>query len=247
MEILGIDVGGSGIKGGIVNIESGSLITERHRIPTPQPATPKAVARTVARLTKHFDWKGPIGAGFPAAILDGIVKTAANIDSKWIGNPVEATFAQTTGCRVKVVNDADAAGLAEAYFGGGKEQKGLVVLLTLGTGIGSAFILDGVLVPNTEFGHLRFKGGIAEHYAADAVRKRQDLSWKEWGKRLNEYLHHVYRICYPNLIILGGGASKKFDKFSSFLDVPTLVKPAELLNQAGIVGAALAAKHLIHD
>lgn len=244
MKVLGIDVGGSGIKGAIVDLETGKLITERHRIPTPQPATPKAVARTVAKLCEHFEWKGPIGAGFPAAIQNGIARTASNIDDKWIDVNVEGIFAEATACKVRVVNDADAAGLAEATFGGGKGQKGLVVLLTLGTGIGSAMIIDGVLVPNTEFGHLKFKGGIAEHYAADSVRKRKDLSWKEWGKRLNEYLNHVHRICYPDVIILGGGASKKFEKFVDELDVPTPIRPAELLNEAGIVGAALAGKDL---
>ncbi|MEL6592908.1 MAG: ROK family protein, partial [Bacteroidota bacterium] len=188
---------------------------------------------------------GPIGAGFPAAIQSGVSKTASNIDKSWIGVNVEDLFAEATACSVKVVNDADAAGLAEATFGGGKGQYGLVVLLTLGTGIGSALIIDGKLVPNTEFGHLKFKGGIAEHYAADSVRKRKDLSWKEWGKRLNEYLNHVNRICYPDLIILGGGASKKFEKFKEEIDVPVEIRPAELLNQAGIVGAALAGKVLL--
>ncbi|MEL7341345.1 MAG: ROK family protein, partial [Bacteroidota bacterium] len=224
--------------------EKGKLTTERHRIPTPQPATPKAVARTVRKLTEHFEWSGPIGSGFPAAIQNGISKTASNIDKSWIGVNVEELFTNATNCPVKVVNDADAAGLAEAAFGGGKGQDGLVVLLTLGTGIGSALIINGTLVPNTEFGHLKFKGGIAEHYAADSVRKRKDLSWKEWGKRLNEYLNHVNRICYPDLIILGGGASKKFEKFEEELDVPVRIRPAELLNQAGIVGAALSAKSL---
>lgn len=245
MKVLGIDVGGSGIKGAIVDIKKGELITERHRIPTPQPATPKAVSRTVRKLTEHFEWKGPIGSGFPAAIQNGVSKTASNIDKSWIGVNVEKLFADATNCPVKVVNDADAAGLAEVTFGGGKDQDGLIVLLTLGTGIGSALIIDGKLVPNTEFGHLKFKGGIAEHYAADSVRKRKDLSWKEWGKRLNEYLHHVNRICYPDLIILGGGASKKFEKFEDEIDAPVKIRPAELLNQAGIVGAALAGKKLL--
>lgn len=244
MNALGIDVGGSGIKGAIVDLEKGTLITERHRIDTPQPATPKAVSATVGKLVEHFSWEGPIGVGFPAAILNGVAQTASNIDKKWIGTSIEESFKKTTGCPVKAVNDADAAGLAEAVFGAGKGKEGLVLLLTIGTGIGSAFINNGVLVPNSELGHLKFKGDIAERYAADSARKREDLGWKEWGNRFNEYLHHVHRLFYPNLIILGGGASKKFEKYKEKLDVPVEVIPAQLLNQAGIVGAALAARDL---
>lgn len=245
MKVLGIDVGGSGIKGAIVDIQKGVLLTERHRIPTPQPATPKAVSKVFAQLIAHFEWKdAPIGVGFPAATLNGVAQTASNIHKDWIGTSVEQILKDVSDCPVKVINDADAAGLAEATFGAGKGQAGLVMLLTLGTGIGSALINDGKLVPNTELGHLKFKGGIAEHYASDAVRKSKDLSWKEWGKRLNEYLHHVNRLFYPNLIILGGGSSKKFEKFEGQFDVPVKVIPAQLLNQAGIVGAALAGKDL---
>lgn len=246
MEILGIDVGGSGIKGALVNIEQGELITERHRIPTPQPATPKAVAATVKELVEHFKWNGPIGCGFPAAVQQGVAKTAANIHKSWIGTDVQKSFEDATACPVRVINDADAAGLAEATYGAGREQEGLVLLLTLGTGIGSALIIDGNLVPNSELGHLLFKGGIAEHYTADSVRKKEDLSWKAWGKRLNEYLNYVHRMLYPDLIILGGGVSKKFDKYEEYLSVPTPVTPATLLNQAGIVGAALAARVPTH-
>lgn len=242
MEILGIDVGGSGIKGALVNVEEGVLITERHRIPTPQPSTPKAVAKVVAELVDHFEWEGPIGCGFPAAVQQGVAKTASNIHKGWIGTNVEQLFEKATKCPVRVINDADAAGLAEATFGTGRNRKGLVLLLTLGTGIGSALIMDGTLVPNSELGHLLFKGGIAEHYAADSARKREDLSWKAWGKRLNEYLVYAQRLFYPDMIILGGGVSKKFEKYEQYIDVPTTVVPASLLNGAGIVGAALAAR-----
>ncbi|MDX2246754.1 MAG: ROK family protein [Bacteroidia bacterium] len=245
MEILGIDIGGSGMKGAIVNITNGEFTSERYREATPLPSTPKAVAKTVAKMAEHFQWKGLIGCGFPSVIQKGKVLTAANIDKKWIDTRVESLFEEATGCIVKVVNDADAAGLAEATFGAGKGIEGLAILLTVGTGIGSAFIQDGLLVPNSELGHLRFKGSIAEHYASDAVRKKEELSWHIWGKRFNEYLNYVYSLFYPDVIILGGGASKKYDKFEDVIDVPTTVITAKLLNQAGIIGAALSAKALV--
>ncbi|MEM7371264.1 MAG: ROK family protein [Bacteroidota bacterium] len=242
MNVLGIDIGGSGIKGAPVDVSSGKMLAERHRIPTPQPAKPKAVAKTVLELVQHFEWSGPIGVGFPAALQHGVAKTAANIDNSWIDTNAEKLFSEKTNCPVKVVNDADAAGLAEVTFGGGKGRSGLTILLTIGTGIGSAFVKDGILIPNSELGHLKFKGGIAEHYAADSAKKRDDLSWKEWAVRFDEYLNHVYRLFYPDLFILGGGASKKFEKFEKLLTVPAEVVPATLLNQAGIIGAALAGK-----
>ena len=242
MKILGIDIGGSGIKGSIVDINKGKLVEDRHRIPTPQPATPKAVAMTVNKMVKHFKWKGPVGCGFPAAIQQGIARTASNIDDKWINTPVNELFTQVTKCPVKVVNDADAAGLAEVAFGAGKGKMGVVLLLTVGTGIGSALIHNGHLVPNTELGHLKFHGGIAEHYAADSIRKREELTWKQWGKRFDEYLNHVYRLFYPDMIILGGGASKRFKKFEDYLTVDTDIAPAQLLNNAGIIGAAMVGK-----
>ncbi|MEZ4775958.1 MAG: ROK family protein [Bacteroidia bacterium] len=247
MEILGIDIGGSGIKGAIVNITTGQLTSERIRYATPDPSTPKAVAKTVAKLAEHFHWKGLIGCGFPSVIQKGKVLTAANIDKKWVDIRVEALFEEATDCLVKVVNDADAAGLAEATFGAGRGIEGLAILLTVGTGIGSAFIQDGQLVPNSELGHLRFKGGIAEHYASDAARKKYELSWHVWGKRFNEYLNYVNSLFYPDVIILGGGASKKYDKFEDVIDVPTTVTTAKLLNQAGIIGAAMSAKSLVKN
>jgi polyphosphate glucokinase len=241
VEILGIDVGGSGIKGAMVDLEKGELTTERHRIDTPLPATPEAVAKTVKDLIDHFEWKGKVGCGFPAVVLDGVAQTASNIDDSWIGLNVAELFTQVCGNEFVVVNDADAAGLAEVKYGVGKGHEGLLLVLTVGTGIGSALIAKGHLVANTELGHLRFKGGIAEKFCSDAVRKLEGLSWEEWGGRFNEYLNHVYRLFYPNMIILGGGVSKKFERYSHLLDVPVEVQPAELLNQAGIVGAALAA------
>ncbi|MEM6800890.1 MAG: ROK family protein [Bacteroidota bacterium] len=244
MKVLGIDVGGSGIKGNIVDLDTGKVLSERHRIETPKPATPKAVAKTVGKLVKHFDWKGPIGCGFPAAMQNGIAMTASNIDKSWIGANAEKLFSEETSCPVKIVNDADAAGLAEAIFGAGKGKAGVTMLLTVGTGIGSAIINDGNLVPNTELGHLLFKGDIAEKYCSDAARKRDDLNWEQWGKRFNKYLHHINRLFYPDRIIIGGGASKRFAKFAEELDVSVKVIPATLLNNAGIIGAALAAKDL---
>ncbi len=242
MEVLGVDIGGSGIKGAIINTDNGEMLSERYRLDTPQPATPQAVAQTFHRLVKHFDWKGPVGVGFPAVVQHGIARTAANIDKKWIGTDAQNILHEAVGCPVTIVNDADAAGLAEEKFGAGSRRDGLIILLTVGTGIGSAIINDGILLPNTELGHLRFKGGIAEHYAADSVRKKEDLEWHKWGKRLNEYLKHVEGLFYPDLFIIGGGVSKKFAKYQDQINITTPVIPAKLLNQAGIIGAALAAK-----
>ncbi len=242
MNILGIDIGGTGIKGAIVDTATGELLTERHRIPTPSPSTPHAVADAVAKLVKELRWNGPVGCGFPAPIQSGISTTASNISDQWIGLNVEALLSQTLGMPVTVVNDADAAGLAEVTFGGGKGRSGFIILLTLGTGIGSAMIINGQLVPNTELGQLLFKGDVAERYCSDAARKRENLNWKQWAKRFDQYLEYVHRLFYPDLIILGGGASKKFDKFADRLTLSLPVVPAELLNLAGIIGAALAAE-----
>jgi len=241
MEVLGIDIGGSGIKGAPVNIETGELLLERHRIPTPQPATPEAVGNTVKQLVDHFNWKGKIGIGFPAAVQNGIVKTASNIDNSWIGVQINTFLSKKTGCDVSVANDADAAGMAEVKFGGGKDQKGVVILLTIGTGVGSVLFLNGKLFPNTELGHLKFNGSTIEEYAADSVRKKEDLNWKNWGKRFNKVLKHFERMFYPELIIIGGGVSKKMDKFEDQIDIATKLIPAQLMNEAGIVGAAVFA------
>ncbi len=238
MEILGIDIGGSGIKGAIVNIKDGTLVTERHRIATPQPATPQAVAETLQALVEHFKYAGSIGCGFPALIRNGVAKTAANIDKSWVNIPVEKLLSEATGQNVYVINDADAAGLGELRFGAGNGHPGVVMMLTIGTGIGSAIIHKGVLLPCTELGHVEFKGDSAEKYCSDATRERENLSWVKWGKRFNKYLIHMEMLFSPDLFILGGGASKKFEKFKEQLTIHVEVIPASLQNMAGIIGAA---------
>ncbi|MBE9486537.1 MAG: ROK family protein [Desulfuromonadales bacterium] len=245
MECLGIDIGGSGIKGAIVDIASGKLVSERVRIPTPEPATPDAVTERVRELVTQFSWQGPIGCGFPAVISNGVAKTAANIDAAWIGIDVAATFQEATGCSCVVANDADVAGLAEMRFGEGTGRTGSVLFVAIGTGIGTALFYNGQLYPNTEFGHLRLKNGLAERYASAAVRKKESLGWKAWSKRLNRFFVQVERVLSPELIIIGGGVSRKHEKYFSMLDVQAELLPAKLRNRAGIIGAAcLAAEHL---
>lgn len=242
MQVLGIDIGGSGIKGAPVDIETGEMLTERFRIPTPQPAKPKPVAKTVAEIARHFEWTGPIGCGFPAVVQQGITRTAANVHKKWIGTDAMSLFKEATGCPVKVINDADAAGLAEMTFGAGKGRKGVVLLVTIGTGLGTSLFTDGVLLPNTELGHIEIDSKEAEKMASDAVRKNKELSWKKWGKRLNTYLTHLEGLVWPDLIILGGGVSKKHEEFMPYLTVQAEIVIAETFNHAGIIGAALAGK-----
>lgn len=243
MQILGIDIGGSGIKGAIVDTVTGELASERHRIETPQPATPEAVAAVLSRIVAHFDWNGPVGCGFPAAIQHGVVRTASNISPDFIGVDVGSLFSTAAGNPCHVLNDADAAGLTEMHFGAGAGETGVVLLVTIGTGLGTVFFTDGKLLPNTELGHLYMKNGRkGEHYASDAVRKAEDLSWRRWGKRFDKYLTLMEALFWPDLIILGGGGSKKFDKFGHYLTLSTPVKPAVFLNQAGIIGAALYAQ-----
>lgn len=239
--ILGIDIGGSGIKGAPVDTVSGQLIADRYRIPTPKKGRPDDVADVVAQIVRHFEWQGPIGIGFPAAVLNGVVKTAANVHKSWIDTDAKALFSAATNCPVAVLNDADAAGLAEMRFGAGAERSGVVFIITVGTGLGSALFVDGKLVPNTELGHLEIRGKDAERRASDAVRKAKDLSWKKWAHRLNEYLGTLERLFWPSLFILGGGVSKKGEKFLPYLDLSTEVVVARLGNEAGIVGAALVA------
>lgn len=240
MKVLGIDIGGSGIKGAIVETESGRLLSERHRIPTPQPAKPKSVAQTVGELAQHFNWSSLIGCGFPSVVQHGVAKTASNIDQSWINTNITELFSKTTKCETLVLNDADAAGIAEMKFGAGKDKDGAIVMITVGTGIGSGLFIDGQLFPNTEFGQFYLKGEIAEKYAADAVRKKLDLSWKKWAKRLNKYLLHLEMLLWPDLIIIGGGVSKKHEKYFQYFTVEAEVIPAQLRNEAGIIGAALA-------
>jgi polyphosphate glucokinase len=243
MQILGVDIGGSGIKGAIVDTVKGELVTDRYRVETPQPATPEAIAAAMAQLAIHFNWSGPVGCGFPAAIQHGIARTAANISPSFIGTHVDKLFSDATKCPCFSLNDADAAGMAEMHFGEGAGQFGVVLLITIGTGLGTVLFTGGKLLPNTELGHLYLKNGKkAEHFASGAVRKTQDLDWKSWGKRFNTYLTLMEELFWPDLIILGGGASKRFDRFEGQITVEAPVKPAAFLNQAGIVGAALYAQ-----
>jgi polyphosphate glucokinase len=239
MQILGIDVGGSGIKGAPVDIETGKLLAERIRIKTPDKAEPEPVAEVAAQIAQSFDWKKPIGIGFPAPIKNGIVMMAANVSEKWIGINADELFTSITGCPCKVGNDADVAGLAEITFGAGKDQTGTVIMLTLGTGIGTAIFFNGQLLPNTEFGHLEMNGREAEHQASDAARQQKDLSWKKYAKRLNRYMMTMERLFWPDLFIIGGGISKVHEKFIPLLTVQAKVAPAQFQNEAGIVGAAL--------
>lgn len=241
--ILGIDIGGSGIKGAPVDTASGKLLAERHRIPTPEGAHPDAVKAVVAQLVQHFGHAGPLGITFPGIVQRGKTLSAANVDKSWIGLDADALFTQATGCDVTVINDADAAGLAEAKFGAGAGVPGEVLLLTFGTGIGSALIYNGVLLPNTEFGHLYLKGGKhAETWASDRARERDDLSWKRWAKRVSRYLQYLEGLFSPDLLIIGGGVSKKADRWLPYVETTrTRLVPAALQNEAGIVGAAMIA------
>lgn len=242
MNILGIDVGGSGIKGAPVDITTGELTAERYRIKTPRGAEPEPVAETVAKIASYFDWKGPIGIGFPAPIKGGVAMMAANISEKWVGVKTDELFSKATGCPCTTINDADAAGLAEIAFGAGLGQPGTVIMLTLGTGIGTAIFHNGKLLPNTEFGHLEMNRKDAEARASDFARQRDNLSWKKYAKRLNRYLAVMEKLFWPNLFIIGGGISKEHEKFLPLLTVDTPIVPAQQFNEAGIVGAALAAR-----
>ena len=250
MEILGVDIGGSGIKGALVDVTSGNLTRKRHRIATPQPSTPDAVAQTVAEISRHFRWTGPIGCTFPAIVKNGVVYSAANVDDSWIGVNGRKLLKKATGCPVRLLNDADAAGIAEMKFGAGRGRKGVIFVITLGTGIGSALFVDGTLLPNTELGHMHLMCGAhgvveMENYASDRARKAEGLGWHEWSGRLNEVLVALEDLFSPDLFILGGGVSKKHRKFLSLLSTQADVVPAQLLNEAGIVGAAMAAKSLL--
>jgi polyphosphate glucokinase len=246
--VLGVDFGGSGIKGAIVNTKTGKFEDARFRIPTPIPATPDMVAETIKQIQNHFSWKGAIGVGFPAVVQNGIALTASNIDKSWIGTNAERLFFQYTGCPVKVINDADAAGIAEMKYGAGYKNKGVVILVTVGTGIGTVAYTMGKLLPNTELGHLILPNGIeAERYASDAVRQKEGLSWEEWGTRFNEYLLYLEKLFSPDLFIIGGGVSKSDDKYFPSFTVKSKVVPAQLLNNAGIVGAAIAAKNAFKE
>jgi polyphosphate glucokinase len=239
---FGIDVGGSGVKGGIVDLNTGQLIGERFKLPTPQPATPTAVAKTVAAVVREFGWTEALGVTYPGVVTEGIVRTAANVDRAWIGtNAKDVISTELGGQAVTVLNDADAAGLAEEKFGAGKDNGGVIVLLTFGTGIGSAVIFNSMLLPNTEFGHIEVGGMEAEHRAASSVKEKNDWSYKKWASEVTKVLVAVENAIWPDLFIAGGGISRKADKWIPLLENRTPVVAATLLNTAGIVGAAMAA------
>ncbi|HEU5268955.1 MAG TPA: ROK family protein [Jatrophihabitans sp.] len=238
---FGIDIGGSGIKGAIVDTRTGQLRTPRVRIATPVPSTPHRVADVVVELVSKANWNGPVGATFPAVIKNGVAQSAANVDESWIGTDVDAVFSKATGLEVTVLNDADAAGLAEVRFGAAKGVPGVVILLTFGTGIGSGLFIDGCLVPNSELGHLELDGHDAESRAAASVKDKQKMSYKQWAKRVQAYMAHVEKLFSPDLFIVGGGVSKDADRWVPQLHLNAPVRPAQLLNNAGIVGAAMAA------
>ncbi len=245
MHILGIDIGGSGIKGAPVDINKGILVDERHRIPTPQPSEPEAVAEVVAEIVQHFEWQGPVGCTFPAVIKEGVAYSAANVDKSWIGTNGQKLLQKETGCPVLMLNDADAAGIAEMVFGAGKGHKGMVIMLTLGTGIGSAIFVNGQLVPNTEFGHMEIRGKDAEDRASDRIRKEKDYDWEKWAKKVNEFLNRMELLFSPDLFIVGGGVSKKHKKYFHYLKTTADIVPAQMRNEAGIIGAARAARILV--
>ncbi|GAB1641219.1 polyphosphate--glucose phosphotransferase [Krasilnikovia sp. MM14-A1259] len=242
MAILGIDIGGSGVKGAPVDPARGELLDERYRVPTPQPSEVSSVVEAVAEVAGRFSGYDRVGVTFPGVIVDGVVRTAANVDPSWLEADAAKLFAQRLGLPVAVLNDADAAGVAEVAFGAGRGQPGLTVMLTFGTGIGSALFLDGILMPNTEFGHLELGGVDAELRAADRAREVEDLSWEDWARRVQTYLRHLEMLLSPQLFVIGGGVSKKADRYFPLIDVRTPMVPAALLNNAGIIGAAVTAE-----
>lgn len=237
---LGIDVGGSGIKGALVDLASGTLIGNRRRVATPSPATPRAVAKAVARLVSRAGWEGPLGCTVPSVVRHGVVHTAANIHASWVGTDGVSLLTEATGRPVTLLNDADAAGIAEMRLGAGRGRRGVVLLLTFGTGIGSALFTDGSLVPNTELGHLIMWGGAAEHRAAAGAKTAEDLTWAKWAKRVDKYLAYVECLLWPDLIIVGGGVSRAHQKWVPLLHTRAPIAPARFRNNAGIIGAALA-------
>ncbi|PQJ78269.1 polyphosphate--glucose phosphotransferase [Polaribacter porphyrae] len=243
MKLLGFDIGGSGIKAAIVDTKTGQLLSERHRIPTPKPATPEAVAKTVKEMINHFKWKKAVGCSFPTTIVNGKCIHSGNLSEKWLNVKVDKLFKKATGLDFYVSNDADLAGLAEISLGAGKKEKGVTIVITIGTGIGSSLFYNGRLIPNLELGKmLHSNGKIIEYYTADSVRKREDLTLKQWAIRFDELLEYTRIVFSPSLIILGGGISKKFDEFKEYLTTDVNVKVAEFRNNAGIIGAAMYAR-----
>jgi polyphosphate glucokinase len=241
MAILGIDIGGSGVKGAPVDTVRGELLRERHRVPTPQPSDVGSIVEAVAEVAAQFDGYDRVGITFPGVVVDGVTRTAANVDKSWLDAPAAQLFSERLGKPVSVLNDADAAGVAEVAFGAGHDQRGLTMMLTFGTGIGSALFVDGTLIPNTEFGHLELDGKDAELRASDRAREQEDLSWEKWAGRVQDYLRHVEMLLSPRLFIVGGGVSKKADKWLPLIEIRTPIVPATLLNNAGIIGAAVTA------
>jgi polyphosphate glucokinase len=243
MEVLGIDVGGSGIKGAIVNVETGMLVSDRFRLPTPKGAKPDDMAEIVQKIIEHFKWTGKVGCGFPTIISHGVALSSGNIDNSWRNTNVKELFEEKTGLSFEVANDADAAGMAEMKFGAGKDKEGLVMIITIGTGLGSGVFYNGTLIPNFELGVIPYKNFKRwEYYASDSAKQKNDLSYIEWGKRFNKFLKMIERSFSPDLIILGGGASKKMDKFEKLITIDVPVVAANFQNNAGILGAALVAK-----
>ncbi|WP_323188091.1 polyphosphate--glucose phosphotransferase [Streptomyces sp. NBC_00237] len=242
MNVFGVDIGGSGIKGAPVDLERGDLAEPRHKVLTPHPATPDSVIEGVRDVVGNFGWSGPVGITFPGVVTDGITRTAANVDKGWVDLDAQSVLRERLGMPVTVLNDADAAGVAEMTFGAGAGRKGTVLLLTFGTGIGSALFLDGRLVPNTELGHLELHGHDAEKHASTKAKEDEDLSWDHWAKRVSKYLAHVEMLFSPSLFIIGGGVSRKAEKFLPLIEgIRAEIVPAQLQNNAGIVGAAMAA------
>jgi polyphosphate glucokinase len=242
MQALGIDIGGTGIKGAPVDLATGQLVTDRKKIATPRPATPEAVKEVVKELAQSFGWTGVVGATFPGVVVNGTIRTAANVDKSWIGTDAASLFGKAIGADVAVLNDADAAGIAEMTFGAGVGVQGTVLMLTFGTGVGSALFVDGVLVPNTEFGHIEIRGKDAEKRASERGKTDHGWGWKDWTERVSEYLQHLEALLSPGLIIVGGGISKESEKWVPLLTgVQAKIVPAALHNDAGIVGAAMAA------
>ena len=241
-EILGIDVGGTGIKAALVDVESGLLLSDRHRIKTPRPATPDAMAGAVKQLLGEFDYKGTVGCCFPTIVVDGQARSVSNLDEAWRNVQIDETFARATDLAFVVINDADAAAVAEMQLGAGRGLDGLVLTITIGTGIGSGMYYNGQLIPNLELGHMAGKDGEPfEAYASKRAREAENLSWLEWGARFNVFLKRVERVCPPDHFIIGGGTSKKFDRFQNALTISTPIHVARFLNNAGIIGAAVAA------
>ena len=240
--VVGVDIGGTGIKAAPVDIATGKLAIERIRLPTPSPATPQAIAAVVGQVLQQIDVPGPVGLALPAVVRGGIVETASHIDHAWIGMDAADFFSKVTGRPVAVLNDADAAGIAEVRFGAGQGTAGVVAVITLGTGIGSALFVDGTLVPNSELGHLPLlHHGKAEDWAAESVRQREQVSWREYARRLQSYFELVQRVLWPQLVIIGGGISNIADEFLPWIELHTPIVPAQLRNHAGIIGAALYA------